>query len=89
MTTELAIFRAISGQSGVDQLAKNLIPVLARRGYRIDQFTVLLAAKDRAIRMVVLARALNGAKIRLIGQLDTHLSAALALQRPWRTFPMP
>lgn len=52
----------------------------------------LLAAKDRAIRMAVLARASSGANTRLVGQLNTHLSAALAgkpaLQRWWRTFPM-
>jgi glycosyltransferase involved in cell wall biosynthesis len=52
----------------------------------------LLVAKDRAIRMAILARALSGAKTRLVGQLNTHLSAALAgkpaVQRWWRTFPM-
>lgn len=53
---------------------------------------VLLVAKDRAIRMAVVARAISRAKVRLVGQLNTHLSAALAgkpaLQRWWRTFPM-
>ena len=52
----------------------------------------LLVAKDRAIRMAILARALSGARNRLVGQLNTHLSAALAgkpaLQRWWRTWPM-
>lgn len=36
MATDLAIFLATSGHSGVDRLAKNLVPALARRGYRID-----------------------------------------------------
>jgi glycosyltransferase involved in cell wall biosynthesis len=40
MATDLAVFLATSGHSGVDRLAKNLIPALARRGYRIDQLKV-------------------------------------------------
>jgi glycosyltransferase involved in cell wall biosynthesis len=40
MATDLAIFLATSGHSGVDRLAKNLIPALARRGYRIDLLKV-------------------------------------------------
>lgn len=38
--TDLAVFLATSGHSGVDRLAKNLIPALARRGYRIDLLKV-------------------------------------------------
>ncbi len=68
-----------------------IVPALIRY-LRNNPATVLLAAKDRAIRMAILARALSGTQIRLVGQLNTHLSAALAekpaLQRWWRTLPM-
>jgi glycosyltransferase involved in cell wall biosynthesis len=40
MATDLAIFLATSGHSGVDRLARNLVPALARRGYRIDLLKV-------------------------------------------------
>jgi glycosyltransferase involved in cell wall biosynthesis len=40
MATDLAVFLATSGHSGVDRLAKNLIPALARRGYGIDVLKV-------------------------------------------------
>lgn len=40
MATDLAIFLATSGHSGVDRLARNLVPALARRGYRIDVLKV-------------------------------------------------
>ena len=36
MATDLAIFLATSGHSGVDRLAGNLVPTLARRGYAVD-----------------------------------------------------
>jgi glycosyltransferase involved in cell wall biosynthesis len=68
-----------------------ILPALVRY-LRAEPPSVLLVAKDRAIRMAVLARRLSGARVRLVGQLNTHLSAALAgksaLQRWWRTFPM-
>lgn len=32
----IAIFLATSGHSGVDKIAKNLVPALARRGYQVD-----------------------------------------------------
>jgi glycosyltransferase involved in cell wall biosynthesis len=45
----------------------------------------LLAAKDRAGRMAVLARALAGAdNTRLLMRLGTNLTAALAHKSPWR-----
>ena len=40
MATDLAVFLATSGHSGVDRLARNLIPALARRGYSIDLLKV-------------------------------------------------
>lgn len=40
MAIDLAVFLSTSGHSGVDRLAKNLIPALAARGYRIDQLKV-------------------------------------------------
>jgi len=40
MPTDLAIFFSTSGHSGVDRLAKNLVPALARRGYTIDVLKV-------------------------------------------------
>jgi glycosyltransferase involved in cell wall biosynthesis len=68
-----------------------ILPALVRY-LRAQPPAALLVAKDRAIRMAILARALSGAKTRLVGQLNTHLSAALAgkpaIQRWWRTFPM-
>jgi glycosyltransferase involved in cell wall biosynthesis len=47
----------------------------------------LLAAKDRAGRVAVLARALAGAQqIRLVLRLGTNLTAALAHKPPWQTW---
>lgn len=39
---------------------------------------LMLVAKDRAIKAAVLARALAGVKVRLVGRLGTNVSAALA-----------
>lgn len=68
-----------------------ILPALVRY-LRAERPEALLAAKDRAIRMAVLARALSGTPTRLVGQLNTHLSAALAgkpsWQRAFRTWPM-
>jgi glycosyltransferase involved in cell wall biosynthesis len=68
-----------------------ILPALLRY-FRAGPPPVMLVAKDRAIRMAALARWLTGANTRLVGQLNTHLSAALAgksaAQRWWRTFPM-
>jgi len=38
--TRIACFFSTSGHSGVDRLAQNLIPALARRGYRVDLLKV-------------------------------------------------
>jgi len=46
--------------------------------------TALLAAKDRAIRVAVLARALARAPARLVGRIGTTVSAALAGRGAWR-----
>ncbi|GAB6046526.1 glycosyltransferase [Methyloparacoccus murrellii] len=40
MSTDLAIFFSTSGHSGVDRLAQNLVPALARRGYAVDVLKV-------------------------------------------------
>ena len=40
MTPDLALFFATSGHSGVDRLAHNLVPALARRGYGVDVLQV-------------------------------------------------
>ena len=32
----IALFLATSGHSGVDKIAKNLVPALVRRGYQVD-----------------------------------------------------
>ncbi len=40
MGIDLALFFATSGHSGVDRLARNLVPALARRGYRVDVLKV-------------------------------------------------
>jgi glycosyltransferase involved in cell wall biosynthesis len=40
MTTDLAIFLATSGHSGVDRVFRNLVPELARRGLRLDLLAI-------------------------------------------------
>jgi len=52
------------------------------RYLRQEKPAVLLAAKDRAIRTALLARGLSGSPVRLVGKLETHLSAALAHKPP-------
>ena len=68
-----------------------IVPALMRY-FKANDGVPMLVAKDRAIRMAIIARKLAGTHDRLIGQLNTHLSAALAekpvLQRWWRTLPM-
>lgn len=46
--------------------------------------TAILAAKDRAIRVAVLARVLARARARLVGRIGTTVSAALAGRGAWR-----
>ena len=54
-------------------------------GYlRRERPRALLAAKDRAIRIAVLARLLSGVDFRLVGRLGTNLSAALEGKPAWR-----
>jgi len=63
------------------------------RYLRAEKPRVLLVCKDRAIRVAVLARRLAGTSTRIVGQLNTYLSAALsrkaALVRWLRLAPMP
>ena len=40
MRTDLALFAATSGHSGVDRVFRNLVPELARLGLRVDLLTV-------------------------------------------------
>ena len=40
MRTDLAIFLATSGHSGVDRVFRNLVPELARRGLRVDLLAI-------------------------------------------------
>ena len=67
------------------------IPALARY-LRQARPRALLAAKDRAGRAAVLARALAGVDTRLVLRLGTNLSASLAgrsaLRRTWRYWPI-
>ena len=67
------------------------IPALARY-LRQARPRALLAAKDRAGRAAVLARALAGVDTRLVLRLGTNLSASLAgysaLRRAWRYWPI-
>lgn len=67
------------------------VPALARY-LKAERPAALLAAKDRAIRAAVLARALSGVEVPLVGRLGTNLSAAQenkpALLRWARTRPM-
>jgi glycosyltransferase involved in cell wall biosynthesis len=62
------------------------------RYLKAERPCALLAAKDRAIRVAVVARRLSGVDTRLVGRLGTHLSASLdGRPRPlrWlRTGPM-
>jgi len=68
-----------------------IVPALMRYLHE-HPITPLLVAKDRAIRGAIVARTLSATRNRLVGQLNTHLSASLAekpaLQRFWRTWPM-
>ena len=67
------------------------IPALARYLRQVRP-RALLAAKDRAGRAAVLARALAGVDTRLVLRLGTNLSASLAgrsaLRRAWRYWPI-
>lgn len=67
------------------------LPALVRY-LRFERPDALLVAKDRAIRMAILARWLSGVAVPLTGQLNTHLSASLAKRsaaaRIVRTWPM-
>lgn len=62
------------------------LPGLARY-LRRERPAALLAAKDRAIRTAILARAISHTRVRLVGRLGTTVSAALegrgALSRTW------
>ncbi|CAL1239174.1 glycosyltransferase [Candidatus Methylocalor cossyra] len=59
---------------------------------KTERPAALLAAKDRAIRLAVLARRLSGVAVPLVGRLGTNLSAALRHKpvplRWLRTLPM-
>ncbi|MBK1694393.1 glycosyl transferase [Chromatium weissei] len=55
------------------------IPALARYLYK-NRPTVMLAAKDRAGRVAVLARAIAQTNTRLVLRLGTNLSAAMAMR---------
>lgn len=75
---------------GVRHSALAVVP-LARYLAR-EQPQALLAAKDRAIRAAVVARALTRSSCRIVGRLGTNLTAALegrpAVTRWLRTAPM-
>lgn len=60
--TRIAIFLATSGHSGVDRAAKNLIPELAARGYRVDLLHVrehgpILTEIPHGVRVIDLGHA--------------------------------
>ena len=67
------------------------LPALIRY-LRVERPDVLMAAKDRAIRIAVLARRLARVETRLVGQLHNNISGFLEtktpLQRWLRTAPM-
>ncbi|MCG7908581.1 MAG: glycosyltransferase [Candidatus Thiodiazotropha taylori] len=68
---------------GSKHTATSLWPL--RRYLKQNKPPALLAAKDRAGRMAVIARALAGSKqTRLLMRLGTNLTAALAHKSPWR-----
>ena len=54
------------------------------RYIRRERPDAVLAAKDRAIRAAVVARALAGRRPRLVGRIGTTVSAALAGRARWR-----
>ncbi|MCP5424775.1 MAG: glycosyltransferase [Gammaproteobacteria bacterium] len=61
----------------------SLLALPALIGYlRKHRPPALLAAKDRAIRLAVLARRAAGVDTRLVGRLGTHLSTALVDKHP-------
>jgi glycosyltransferase involved in cell wall biosynthesis len=70
---------------GSRHTATSLLPLA--RYLKQTQPPCLLAAKDRAGRLAVIARALAGASnTRLVMRLGTNLSAAFAHKSPWRLF---
>ncbi len=75
---------------GVRHTGTALIPLV--RYLKGQDPAALLCAKDRAIRIGVMARLISGARCRLLGRLGTNLSAALQSRGPaerWlRQFPM-
>jgi glycosyltransferase involved in cell wall biosynthesis len=68
------------------------LPSLVRY-LRTEQPRTLLVCKDRATRVAVLARRLAGTSTKIVGQLNTYLSAALSRKTPlvrwFRLAPMP
>ncbi|BAU50347.1 glycosyl transferase [Sulfurifustis variabilis] len=60
----------------------SLLPLA--RYLRRERPSVLLAAKDRAIRVAVVARVLARVPLRLVGRIGTTVSAALAGRGAWR-----
>lgn len=59
------------------------LPALVRY-LKKERPIALLAAKDRAIKVAVLARALSRVPVRLVGRIGTTVSAALAGRGAWR-----
>jgi glycosyltransferase involved in cell wall biosynthesis len=63
--TRIACFFSTSGHSGVDRLAQNLIPTLARRGYRVDLLKVRRHGPE-------LGEVPEGVEVRDLGSRHTY-----------------
>ncbi|MDF1526222.1 MAG: glycosyltransferase [bacterium] len=59
------------------------LPGLARH-LRRENPSALLAAKDRAIKVAILARWLSGSRVRLVGRIGTTVSEAISGKNPIR-----
>ncbi len=77
----IACFFSTSGHSGVDRVAKNLIPALARRGYRVDLLKVRLHGPD-------LGQAPAGVRILDLGSRHTNACLPVIVQYLRRARPV-
>lgn len=98
----LAIFRKPTQTDALESAGVRIIDLGVRHTHlavpalisylKAERPQALLVAKDRAIRVAVLARALSGVPTRLVGRLGTNLSTALESKPSWsrwlRTRPM-
>ncbi len=88
LRVDLVLARAEGGHAGVWPEGVRVVPLGTRHTHsalpalvaylRRERPAALLAAKDRAIRVAVVARRLAGVPVRLVGRLGTTVTASLA-----------